>query len=229
MYTQARADSLDNELTFLDKCIASAAKWDDLTQRLVEHKARSAMEVVVGTIFNEKLSQGSTPEELAQKFGGTDGWLSREEFVKGFVLMKNTGEFRIEGSSLELKNRFEATFDMLQGAADAEKPKPERTIAGAKSAGGKDAKLDVRLAIEHLRQFAVSHMEEETWLRGEEASLMDAAKSLQVEYAEMAAVAEQVYELHAARDKQAAKRSKHRSSPSPDDAAAAELQSEFSA
>ena len=205
IYTQARADSLDNELLFLETCIVAAAKWGDLTQRLAGHKEGSITEVVVGTSFNEKLSQGSTPQELAQKIGGTDGWLSREEFVKSFVLMKNTGELRIEGSSRELKNRFEATFDMLQGTAQAEKAKQAHTVAPGSQ---QDAKLNVRLAIDHLQKLAVSHEEEETWLRGEEASLMEAAKALQVKYAEMAAVSEQTYELYTAREKQAAKGSK---------------------
>jgi len=182
--------------------------------------AGSGLEVVLGLAVLEKMAAGWSKEGIASKWGWktNTGTLSRKEFVKHLLKMKNTGEFKVEGNNAEVMALIERTFSKMvelvsaadnemDGGAKGEEANGEAD--GRQAEGGKAeelpqagpdpnsafAELDVTKAFEVMESLARVHEKKTQHLVAKEVELMEVAKKWQVRYFEGTARTEKAYEL----------------------------------
>ena len=180
----------------LNKCIQAAQDWETLNAGLAEFRLIPLLSDRLGGTLDGKTDGFATDkcEDFVKQWSMDEpGLIGRENFAKQIVLMKNKGDFRIDGTKGDVDQQVEGMFDHLVAELVATGAAGGRTSTGDDEGNGKVIDLEAMLKL--LKTKTTTHKAQEAGMSEEVANAEAKARALQVAYMRETAKKEKEFEL----------------------------------
>ena len=170
------SDACAEQIEDLTECAQAAQEWETLNTKLTELHQLPPIQDRLGVMVDEKTKgfQREACDELAKRWGADDkGVINRDTFARQIMMIKNKGEFRIDGSKAEVDHQIDTMFSQLADQSGGR--------SGMHGESG-DKVLDIRAAFVFLGNNVKAHKERESQVQSQVTSAEAKARSLQIAY-----------------------------------------------
>ena len=188
---RSEVETCSQQIEELTKCSQAAQEWENANARLFELRQIPSISDRLGASMDGKTKgfEEDEVDEVARQWSGDDtGVVGREAFVKQIIMMKNKGDFRIDGNKEAVDKQVDLLFDQLIEALAGKAKSADDADDGEKT-------LDLVAMLTMLGKNLQSHKAKEKEMQEAVVAAEAKARKLQIEYMREAAKKEKQFEL----------------------------------
>ena len=180
-----QVDLCARRVELLDECIAAAEKWEELDAKLAQQNSDApTLEKKLGLVINNKL--GGSTAKLTADIGGAEAMVSKDDFVKYVLGLRNAGELKIDGGDMAAVEEIGVVFEKLV-----------KRNPGKSKEEDNEPRMDVKAYLQVTKQTVAENTAKEEGLVNSATKATEKAKALQVAYARDVAQKEKKIEIEA--------------------------------